>query len=149
MSPALADRITECAIEFRIGEPSEMLRSLFRWSETQEGHKYWETIAGKFESQEKVIEDSFKKDFHLLREELTQADVQTLLSILRTELVFTTSEKETDKDTAAAYWKDCDKSSQRGIFNFRWFSAFNASHKRMKQREKTLVGLITKLKGLR
>jgi hypothetical protein len=142
VSDALADRMTECATDFYIGKPSVILWNLFAWCDTPEGYDYWYGGHVEFEAQENPSVSPKPK-------ELTQADVQTLLSILRGELECTTSEKEQDKRNAASYWKDCDKTSPYGISAFRWFSAINASHKRMKQREKTLVGLITKLKGLR
>ena len=145
VSDALADRMTECAIEVRIGSASDVLLGLFRWGDTLEGHSYWEDIADRFLAYEKPIISPKTKN----EPQLTQTDIQSLLNIVRSELWFTTDMKGGCCVTASKYWSKADPKTEAGQDAFDTFSNMNALHRKYKQREKTLVGLITKLKGLR
>ena len=89
------------------------------------------------------------KEIKPMKENLNQAEVLQLLHILRQSLSSTTIDKNYAKRHAARYWGRCDKVdvSTRGCFEV--FSEFNSNYKQEKVREKKLVTLITKLKGLR
>jgi hypothetical protein len=84
-----------------------------------------------------------------VKKELTQGETQQLLHILHGELECTTSNKERENETASEMWIGANKDDEEGQNYFEEFSFYNSLAKKSKQKEKTLVNLITKLKGMR
>lgn len=80
---------------------------------------------------------------------LSQAEIQTLLHFLREELSFITSAKDEYKQSAARQWPLCIKGTITGTYRFHLFSVESRAYQECKAKEKKLVSLITKLKGMR
>lgn len=80
---------------------------------------------------------------------LTQAEVQSLLNIVRGELSTTTFIKDLYVGAAASLWGGCDKANPSTEFEFENYSYNRKRAIINKQKEKKLVALIAKLKGLR
>lgn len=81
--------------------------------------------------------------------ELTQAEVQQLLHFLRGQLYITSFHKDMQKIDAAELWEECDKKDKFTASSFAAYSQIYTAYKQLKQEEKKLVSLITKLKGLK
>lgn len=80
---------------------------------------------------------------------LTQAEVQSLLNVVREVLDNTTDAKEFFKRCSSFDWTQCDKTDPSTKTGFERYSHHRKLAISAKQKEKKLVVLITKLKGLR
>lgn len=89
------------------------------------------------------------KEIKPMRENLSQGEVQQLLHILRETLSETSCLKDRSKDLAGLQWLLSNKEDPATCDEFYCFSEQNKAAKESKQKEKKIVSLITKLKGLR
>jgi 16S rRNA G527 N7-methylase RsmG len=84
--------------------------------------------------------------------QLTQSEIQQLLHFLREDLDITSFHKSMHKEDAADFWQDCDKENPNDPVVARAFRNFSDSNRVLRfytKREKSLVNLITKLKGIK
>lgn len=119
---------------------AEFLNNAFWFEGTEEGDEYWRTMYESWGHVLTVYEEPT---------ELTQADIQSMLHVLRSVLCDVTYNKQHSKAVASEYWAKSNKEDPATSVNFNCFSVHNKYTKEMKQREKKLVSLITKLKGMR
>jgi hypothetical protein len=122
----------------------------FRWKTSPEGFDFWSKQFDFYYSQKENSSDprqitSKTKD----RQRFTQGEVMQLLHYLRSELKFT-SEMKTDLGKCASrYWSKATPETEDGEDAFTTFSNCRSQYKKYKQKEDTLVSLITKLKGMK
>lgn len=81
--------------------------------------------------------------------QLTSPEIQQLLHELRDTLSMVTEIKNEYKTSASNVWGSCDKNNVLTVPHFEEFSSLLSVYKQYKTREARLVGLITKLKGLK
>jgi hypothetical protein len=84
--------------------------------------------------------------------QLSQSETQQILHFLRQDLDVTSFHKSMHKEEASNLWQDCDKENPDDPYVSKVFQNFSDSNRMLRfytKREKTLVNLITKLKGLK
>jgi hypothetical protein len=123
---------------------ADFLKCSFVWAESPEEHDFWEKIY--FEATER---ESIALATPKVQKELTQGETQQLLHILREQLEFATDQKDYYKHIAAQHWNFADPDEGYGESAFIDHSNARKHYNRCKAQEKTLVNLITKLKGMR
>ena len=119
--------------------PAAIVSSAFNWYKSELGEEYWNSVY------EELRQNKSPKQVKTL----TQSEVQQLLHILRGQLHTASSYKDMQKEDAAERWEYCDKKYKFTARSFAAYSEIYASYKQLKQEEKKLVNLITKLKGLK
>jgi hypothetical protein len=126
---------------------SDFLSCAFSWESSPEGYKFWEKIY--FEAKER---ESFVSVTQKVKKELTQGETQQLLHFLRQDLDITSFHKSMHKEDAASLWQDCDKENPDDPFVSKAFQNFSDSNRMLRfytKREKSLVSIISKLKGMK
>lgn len=113
---------------------------LFNWIVSPEGADYWR------EEYRSCDDDIQPKD---VQDGLTNSDIQSLLSILKTSFKDATIAKSIYKGYAASAWEKSVKGTPDGEFNFINFSYYKASQEYFKNQEKKIATLIAKLKDMR
>ena len=108
------------------------------WQESPQGHAFWRNIYEAYENIEPQEEVP-----------LTQADIQSLLHIVRDSLNDVTYNKQHSSAVAGEYWAKSDKENPDTSVDFHCFSVHNKYTKEMKAKEKKLVHLIKRLKAMR
>lgn len=105
------------------------------WSTSEQGYEFWSRI---YDAYSKPEEEVF----------LTQADIQSLLHVVRDTLRDVTYNKQHSSAVASEYWAKSEQGNPETSTDFHCFSVHNKYTKKMKAREKKLVHLIKRLKGL-
>ena len=125
--------------------PHEIVYCGFRWDEAPEGIDYWYEIANLYEGYFQCEDTPPKTP---VESTISQSEKQQLLSILRAQLKFVTSEKIYYKEASHDAWEQSTKDTQVGQEYFEIFSMFNKSKKHYKKEESKIANLIKKVKAL-
>ena len=119
-------------------KPDSVVSGGFDWGMSTKGEEYWTNVHIYLSNGQNPHDKMF-----------TQSEVQQLLHILRDQLDVVSFHKAMHKEDAAERWDYCDKKDKFTARSFAAYSEIYASYKQLKQEEKKLVNLITKLKGLK
>lgn len=121
-----------------VRDAQEFILGVFEWESSPQGSTFWSNVYDTYEG--------FKPQGEI---PLTQADIQSLLHIVRDALCDVTYNKRHSSAVAGEYWAKSDKENPDTSVDFNCFSVHNKYTKEMKAKEKKLVHLIKRLKAMR
>lgn len=118
--------------------PQTVVSTGFNWFKTTKGEPYWNKVYFTLSNGQNLSDMA-----------LTQPEIQQLLHELRDTLSMVTEIKNEYKIESSRLWELSDKEFYESQGHFEDFCLNRKFYLAYKKREQRLVGLITKLKGLK